>query len=287
MRPVNLIPPDQRRGAARAAGTDSTPVGVYAFFGVLGVALFCLLALVLTSNQINSKTEELSKIQVQAQGAKQVADALRPYGQFAQIQQARKLEISSLASTRFNWERSLRQLSRAIPEDVWLLSLSGTLTPDIEVEDSGAGGDVSNLRTKAHAPAFSISGCTYSQQSVARMMTRMQNLDDVTDVQLSKSAKKDESSQGGAGVASTTSGQGAATEDSTDCLGGKNITKFDMLIVFGGAPTATPDTSVPVDPASATSTSSAAQSIGAAQGAVATAQNANASAGAAPAGGTP
>ena len=243
-------------------------------------------ALVLTSNGINSKTEELAKVQVQEQGAKQVADALRPYGQFAQIQQARKTEISTLASTRFNWERSLRQLSRAIPEDVWLLSLAGTLSPQIEVEDSGGGGDTSNLREKAQAPAFAITGCTYSQHSVARMMTRMQNLDDVTDVQLSKSARKDETSQtAGAGV--TPAPDQAATGGLQDCLGGKNITKFDMLIVFGAAHGATPDATTPVDPASATST---AQAIGTAQNAAATAQGASAAAGATPAppaGGTP
>jgi Tfp pilus assembly protein PilN len=284
VRPVNLIPPDQRKGAARAAGADTSPVGVYIFFGVLGVALLCLVALVLTSNQINSKKEELSKVQVKEQGAKQVADALRPYGQFAQIQAARKTEISSLASTRFNWERSLRQLSRAIPEDVWLLNLSGTLSPSIEVEDSGGGGDTANLRQNAQAPAFSITGCTYSQHSVARMMTRMQNLDDVTDVELSKSARKDEQDQGGGTGATDTTGSQAATEDSQDCLGGSNITKFDMLVVFGAAPGATPDTSTPVDPASASSTS---QAISAAQGAVATSQDATAGAGAPPAGGTP
>ena len=283
MRPVNLIPPDQRKGAARGAGEDSAPIGVYAFFGGLGVALLCLVALVLTTNQINSKTEELSKVQVQEQGAKQVADALRPYGQFAQIQVARKAQIATLASTRFNWERSLRQLSLAIPENVWLLNLSGTLSPDIEVEDAGGGGDVSNLRQKAQAPAFAISGCTYSQDSVARMMTRMQNLDDVTDVQLSKSARKDEQSSGGGTGATDTTNQ-TATEDSQDCLGGKNITKFDMLVVFGAAKVATPDAAVPVDPASATST---AQAIGTAQNAALTAQGASAQAGAAPAGGTP
>jgi Tfp pilus assembly protein PilN len=285
VRPVNLIPPDQRKGAARTAGAETSPVGIYILFGALGVALLCLVAVVLTSNQINSKTEELSKVQVQEQGAKQVADALRPYGQFAQIQAARKLQISTLASTRFNWERSLRQLSRAIPEDVWLLNLSGTLTPQIEVEDSGGGGDTATLRQKAQAPAFSITGCTYSQHSVARMMTRMQNLDDVTDVQLSKSARKDEADQAGgaAGVAAATTAANT-TEDAQDCLGGKSITKFDMLVIFGAAPGATPDTSAPVDPSSATST---AQAIGAAQGAVATAQDASASAGAAPVGGTP
>ena len=46
---------------------------------------------------------------------------------------------------------------------------------------------------RPNAPAFTISGCTYSQHAVARMMTRMRNLDDVTAVQLAKSVRKDSS----------------------------------------------------------------------------------------------
>jgi Tfp pilus assembly protein PilN len=283
VRPVNLIPPDQRKGAARGTGADATPVGLYALFGALGVALLCVLALVLTNNGVNSKTEELSEVKVQAEGAKQVADALRPYGTFAQMQQARNLEIATLVSNRFNWERALRQLSHVIPENVWLLGLSGTLSPEIDVEDSGGGGDVTNLRQKAKAPAFAMTGCTYSQPAVARMMTRMRNLDDVTDVQLARSAKKDQAETGG-GTAVTQTDSNAATEDVQDCIGDDNITKFELLIVFGGAPTASPETA-----GAAGNPSSAAQAIGAAQGAVATAQSGSAQSGAAPApaGGTP
>jgi Tfp pilus assembly protein PilN len=288
VRPVNLIPPDQRKGAARAAGAGGAPVGIYAFFGALGVALLCLVALVLTSNQINSKTDKLSKVQSQAQGAKQVADALRPYGQFAQVQQARKLEISTLVATRFDWERALRQLSLALPDNVWLLSLSGTLSPAIDVEDAGGGGgDVSNLRQKANAPAFAITGCTYSQHAVARMMTRMQNLDDVTDVQLAKSTRKDDQQQSGA-VAATQSPDTATSQDTQDCVGSARVTKFDMLIVFGAAPTAAPDAAASGSAVSGVSNpSSTAQALGTANNAAATAQGASASAGGTAAGGTP
>jgi Tfp pilus assembly protein PilN len=243
-----------------------------------------VLALVLTSNQINGKDEKLSKVQAQAQGAKQVADALRPYGQFAQVQQARKLEISSLVSTRFDWERALHQLSLAIPDNVWLLSLSGTLSPAIDVEEAGGGGDTANLRQKANAPAFSITGCTYSQHAVARMMTRMQNLDDVTDVQLAKSARKDEQDQSG-GTAATQAAPSATSQDTQDCVGSSRITKFDMLIVFGAAPTASPDTAGAASGFS--NPSSTAQAIGTANNAAATAQGASASAGGTASGGTP
>ena len=290
MRPVNLIPPDQRKGAARAAGADPRPIAVYVLFGVLGVALLCVLAVVLTTNSVNKKTEELSKVKSQEQGAQQVADALRPYGQFAQLQQARRAEISALAGTRFDWSGALRQLSLAIPNNVWLLNVSGTLSPAVDVESSGGGGDTAALRQQVNAPAFEITGCTYSQHAVARMMTRMQNLDDVTDVQLAKSARKDEADQ--AGNASATAAQTAnasSSTDSQDCVGPSRITKFDLLVVFGAAPTAAPDASsgsASAGTSTVNNPSSAAQSIGAANGAATTAQGANAAAGA-NTGGTP
>jgi len=282
VRPVNLIPLDQRKGAARTAGgAEAHPTRLYVLFGVLGVVLLGVLALVVTSNQISSKKGELAKVQVQQQGVKQVADALRPYGQFAQLQQARKLQIQGLVSSRFDWERSLRQLSRAIPGNVWLLNVSGSASPEIEV-DSG-GGDVTNLRQKANAPAFAVTGCTYSQHAVARMMTRMQNLDDVTDVQLAKSARKDEQDTGGGtAVPQTANDQAAAGQDSADCVGSSRITKFDMLIVFGAASGASPEGADATSGAAA-APSSTQQSLNTANNAAATAQGASA----APAGGTP
>jgi Tfp pilus assembly protein PilN len=287
VRPVNLIPPDQRKGASRAIGAGTAPVGIYAFFGALGVALLCVVALVLTSNQINSKTDKLSKIQTESQGAKQVADALRPYGEFAQLQQARKLEISTLVKTRFDWEGALRQLSRALPNNVWLLNLSGTLSPEITVEDAGGGGGgVATVRQKANAPAFSITGCTYSQHAVARMLTRMQNLDDVTDVQLGKSERKDDTGQSGGTAAAAPAA--ATAQDAQDCAGSSRITKFDMLIVFGGAPTAAPDVAASGSAVTgASNPSSTAQALGTANNAAATAQGASASAGGTAPGGTP
>jgi Tfp pilus assembly protein PilN len=274
VRPVNLIPLDQRKGAARmAGGGEATPVRIYVVLGALGVALLCVLAVVLTSNSINSKNEELAKVQVQEQSVKQVADALRPYGQFAQLQAARRLQIEGLVSSRFNWERALRQLSRALPDDVWLLSLSGTASPEIEITGSGGGGDVSSLRDKATAPAFAVTGCTFSQHAVARMMTRMQNLDDVTDVQLAKSAKKDEQGATDAAASAAQASSAGAQENTSECSGSARVTTFDMLIVFGAAPGASASGTA----GTAAAPTSTAQAVGAAQGAAASTQGASAS----------
>jgi Tfp pilus assembly protein PilN len=266
VRPINLIPVEQRRGVSRGGshgGGAPTGIGVYALLGGLGAAVICVLAFVLTSNSINSKTEELAKVQAESQGDKQVADSLRPYGQFASLQQSREQQITALAAGRFDWERALSQLSQALPNNVYLLTVAATLSPDVEVDEGGAGGDITNLRQKSPAPAFAISGCTYSQHAVARMMTRMH-----TAVRLSKSVRK-EDTPGTIGTAVTETSAGQA--DIQDCVGSSRVTKFDMLIEFGGAATAQAGAAAGVP-------SGAAQPIAAAQGAVAQSNAASAGA---------
>jgi Tfp pilus assembly protein PilN len=271
VRPINLIPADQRRGPARGPGAR-TGVGVYVLLGGLGAAVLCVLAFVLTSNSINDKTEELAEIKAEAQGEKQVADALRPYGQFAQVEQAREQQITALASNRFNWERSLRQLSLAIPRNVYLLTVAATESPEVEVEEAGGSGNIATMRKEVQAPAFAITGCTYSQHAVARMMARMRNLDDVTAVRLAKSARRDDTDSSSGPAVTPESAQ----QDIQDCIGSDRITKFEILVLFGGAGTAG------VAPGAGVG-SAAAQPAAAAQGAVGQANEASAAAAGGPA----
>ena len=234
MRPINLIPVEQRRGAARGPGGRPS-MGVYALLGGLGAAVVCVLAFVLLSNGINEKTDKLAEVQAQAQSEKQVADALRPYGQFAAMQKARHQQISSLTNSRFDWERALSQLSLAIPNNVYLLDVAATGSPEVEVESGGGSGELANLRDKSNAPAFVMTGCTYSHHAVARMMTRMRNLDDVTEVNLSRSERKEDTTEGQSGPGVTTTDAGGS-EDISDCIGtSSRVTKFDLLVQFGGA----------------------------------------------------
>jgi Tfp pilus assembly protein PilN len=266
MRPINLIPVEQRRGAARGPGGGPS-VGVYALLGGLGIAVVCALALVLLTNSVTEKQEKLAGIQAQAQGERQVADALRPYGQFADLQRARHQQISALATGRFDWERALRQLALALPRNVYLLDVGATGSPDVDIQSGG--GQLSDVRNKSQGPAFTLTGCTYSQHAVARMMTRMRNLDDVTKVTLAKSERKDDATgaQGGPGTVTSDSQQ---TEEITDCIGSSRVTKFDLLVLFGGAvgetgsPTAAGAAGVPAG--SATATAAAQGATGAASG---------------------
>jgi Tfp pilus assembly protein PilN len=225
VRPVNLIPLDQRRGSARGSSRRS-PFPVYAVLGGLGAGVLCVLALVLTSNQINEKTSEVADLKSKEAGAKSVADALRPYGQFATIQKAREAQIEQIVTGRFDWDHAVDQLARTTPSNVWLLTVSGTVRPDVQVE--AAGGNASTLRADVPGPAFTIVGCTYSQRSVARMMSRMNNIDGVSDVRLAKSAKRDEAESGGAAAGP----EGAGTQEQEDCIGSSRVTKFEIMVAF-------------------------------------------------------
>ena len=64
-------------------------------------------------------------------------------------------------------------------------------------------------------------------------MSRMRNLDDVTAVHLAKSARGEESDTERRPAVSANPDERA--QDIQDCVGSKRVTKFEMLIEFGGA----------------------------------------------------
>jgi Tfp pilus assembly protein PilN len=229
VRPVNLIPLDQRRGSARGSSRRSA-LPVYIALGALGAGVLCVLALVLAGNQINEKTTKVAELQTKEAGAKSVADSLRPYGQFATVATARQTQIEQVVQGRFDWDQVIDQLSRTTPSNVWLLTVSGTVRPDVQVE--AAGGSAASLRDSVPGPAFTIVGCTYSQRSVARMMARMNNIDGVTKVQLAKSARRDEAESGGGGAAGAGGAAGDATQQQEDCIGSSRVTKFELMVAF-------------------------------------------------------
>ena len=93
--------------------------------------------------------------------------------------------VKDLANSRFDWEQALRDLSRAVPADVTIGSFKGDLG---STQGAAAGG--SALRSALTAPAITLTGCTYSQTKVAKLMARLRNIDGVTRVSLSKSDKE-------------------------------------------------------------------------------------------------
>src|SRR4051794_35005159 len=169
MRPVNLIPPDERRGDRAAMRTGALP---YILIGALAVALLGVIVLTFTSKQISDRKHEVATLTQQEQEASAKAQSLQAFTNFRTMQEERQASVSSLAQSRFDWQRVLNELARVIPSDVWLVQLAGTVNPSVQVE---TGPDIS-LRQGVPGPALEMVGCAPSQDAVAGLISDLQDI---------------------------------------------------------------------------------------------------------------
>jgi Tfp pilus assembly protein PilN len=188
MRAVNLLPPDLRRAAPKAAPAapreKAEGIGAYLVLGALALCVAALAAYVMTTNTVKQKQADLDQVTAEASTAAQEAAKLKPYADYEAMANARVETVRGLAAARFDWEQALRELSRALPADVKLQTIAGDMgLPGT----SGAGSDP--LRGSIQAPAITLTGCATSQPSVARMMARLRAVAGATRVSLSKSEK--------------------------------------------------------------------------------------------------
>jgi hypothetical protein len=149
---------------------------------------------------IATKESELAKVTVEADAAERKASQLAPYATVADVRKKRSDTVRSLARSRFNWPYALREVSRVMPNDVWLTKLNGSVSPQAT---AGGGGGGSGLRAAVPSPAIEITGCTTDQSNVARFVTRLRQIDGVTRVALGSSAKGTDGAGGGGGGSSS------------------------------------------------------------------------------------
>jgi Tfp pilus assembly protein PilN len=189
MKAINLLPPDSRglpkSGAPKVAAVAEEPAGIGAFvlLGALALCVAALAAYVLTTNTVKDRQAQLDAVTVQAQTVAQRAAELKPYADFQQMAETRIQTVKDLAASRFDWEQALRDISRAIPADVTLTGIDGSI--------SSAAGGGSSIRGAIAAPAIELKGCTRGQTQVATLLSRLRSVDGVTRVTLTKSAKPD------------------------------------------------------------------------------------------------
>lgn len=186
MRAVNLLPPDLRSGPKGSApavstGVENSGAGAFVVLGVLAFAVVALAAYVLAGNTVKDRQAELAAATAKSAAVTRQVTALKPYADFESVANARVQTVTDLANSRFDWEQALRDLSRAVPADVSLTSLSGDIS-------AGAGGGGNQLRGAISAPAITLQGCAPGQTQVARLMARLHNVEGVTRVSLSSSA---------------------------------------------------------------------------------------------------
>jgi Tfp pilus assembly protein PilN len=232
MRPVNLIPAEDRRGEHAPLRTGPL---AYVVVGALVALLAGVAALVLTGNQISESKSEIAQLKSEDAAAQARAERLAPYTQFAALTEQRIATVTSLGDSRFDWERVMRELSLVLPHNVWLVGLTASATPSASVGggSEGGGSGASGLRGAVPGPALEMNGCATGQEAVAGFVTALKDIDGVTrvGVQSSELAEQESSS-----AAATGSGDAAAGGPNEDCRTRDFIAKFSLVVAFDAAP---------------------------------------------------
>lgn len=198
MRAVNLLPPDTKQRKS-FQGPGLLVIGMVVLSAVVLGAL--AMSYLSASSSVSGAQDDLASVQAQiaalpkAQQPPSLADQ-----QLATDHSVRVQALNAALATRVSWDRVLRQVDLVLPSDVWLTDLSG------QVPDPPAPAATTTATTTTGAPAtptpsagsagscgagsFCISGYTYSQESVARLLTRLQAVPALTNVQLVSSTSQ-------------------------------------------------------------------------------------------------
>jgi Tfp pilus assembly protein PilN len=250
MRAVNLIPAEDRRGPG---GASKSGGAVYAVLGTLALLVVLTAAWALAGKSVTDKQAQLTRVERDASAAEAQGAGLSDYSSFASLRERRVQTVTSIAGSRFDWSHAMHELGRVLPSDVWLTSMTGTVTSTTAVD----GGTQNGLRSSLPGPAIDLVGCTTSQDEVARVVTRLRLIDGVIRVALASSAKADTTS------AASSNGGG-------DCrAGSSNFPQFEVVVFFETPPAAS--ASAPAAPATPATAAPASGSAAPASGSTAAA----------------
>jgi Tfp pilus assembly protein PilN len=226
MRPVNLIPPEERRGEKAPMRTGAL---AYVVVAVLGLALLTITGIVLMSNQISDRNAEKSSLESQLSTAQAEADRTKSFADFAALQLSREQTVVSLAQSRFDWERVLRELAIVIPHDVWLTNLNASVSQDAATSSASSSSSSSSAGSESiTGPSLQIEGCAGGHEAVARFLAALGDVDGVTRVSVLKSDRPDAGSLGETATAASS----GTTAGSEGCSSRDFVSQFEVVAAF-------------------------------------------------------
>lgn len=180
MRAFNLLPQENVRGAgANRPNTAQLVLAVVALVAFAGLAAYFLMLNAGVADK-RSEADSLRAAVAASPGLEpQVPPDAEANTQLQQEQEARTTALAAALGRRVAWDRLLREFSLVVPEDVSLTKLSAS------------GGGVPDPTAPAGTPPsesiFTIEGYTQSQEAVARLLSRLSVLPELSTVDLESS----------------------------------------------------------------------------------------------------
>lgn len=173
MRAVNLLPRDEPKKSFEASRGV-----VFGAVGGLALSTAVLVSMTVSAGGAAvSKQAELDGIRDQI-AAIPVAPVEEKADDSALVAEkgARIGALSTALGDRVAWDRVLRNVSLVLPEDVWLTNLG-----------AASGGNVSTSTGEVAKPTLTLTGSTYSQNGVARFLSRLSVVPELDNVRLQSS----------------------------------------------------------------------------------------------------
>ena len=215
MKRMNLLPPELRaRDGARRGSA-------YIVVGALAAAVVAMLSYGYVISGVRSDENELASLKDEASSARATADALSPYGQFADMKDRRQQSVRLVADSRFDYERLTRELGRILPKGVSVSHLDvAPAEPTAEALEAGADAAAA---PEALPPALKVTGCAPSQDVVADTLDRLRALSGATNVTLGSSKRSD--------AGQSSNGPRLVSGDGAGVCGGSNVS-FDSTVTL-------------------------------------------------------
>jgi Tfp pilus assembly protein PilN len=198
MRAVNLLPRDEprRRRKRLTLGVQLAVVSPFVVGSLLAAGYL------LESSKVNDQQATLKALQDELAALPPRQNVPETNARLTLQRDQRVAALASALRGRIAWDRILREISSVLPEDVWLTTLAAqspqapppAAPPPPTTTTEGDGGTTttpappSTPAPYATAP-LSLAGYTYSQEGVARFLSRLAVIPELQDVKLVKSSE--------------------------------------------------------------------------------------------------
>jgi Tfp pilus assembly protein PilN len=210
MRAVNLLPREEPK-RSRLRFTIGVQLAVLSPF-VLGSLLAA--GYLMASSKVSDNKATLQALQEELAKLPPPLPTPSAGNSLAVQRDQRVTALSSALQARISWDRILHEISSVLPEDVWLTTLSATspqapapaaapmtttTATTTTVPSDTVGNESTDTTTTTPVPVpvapvtapLNLDGYTYSQEGVARFLTRLAVIPELQDVKLISSAVAD------------------------------------------------------------------------------------------------
>ena len=182
MRPVNLIPAEERRGEQAPLRTGPL---AYIVIGALVAVLAGVTALVLTGNQISEREDELVTLKAEDAAAAVKAKKLAAYTQFRELSEQRVATVQKPRRQPLRLGTGDARTGSGAPGRRLARRTHGYRCAGRQLS-GGGGGRGRQPAGAVQGPALELRGCAAGQEAVADFVTVLKDIDGVTRVGVSR-----------------------------------------------------------------------------------------------------